>query len=175
MRRRRLVGRARLLAAAHGLFGAALPVAGAGERRRIAAADADMGEMRRRRRRIVEEPQRDPARGELLFGLVDVARRQCRVAGHQIGGAVVAVVEQLAGEQPPLHPPFVDVDQPCRFARRLSHQLRGLRVLLFAPQLPDAAEQVARIVAQFVRYGIEQRLLVVRLAIAARHALASAT
>src|SRR5581483_12294723 len=66
--------RARLLDAAHGFCGAALPVTGARQRGRIDAADPDPCEMLCRGGGIVEEAKRDPARGEVLLGLVDVAR-----------------------------------------------------------------------------------------------------
>ena len=89
------IGGARFLGAAGGFGGAALPVAGARQRGRVDAADADAGEMLRGRRGVVEEAQRDPAGGEFLLGLVDVARGQRGVARDQIGGAVFADVEHL--------------------------------------------------------------------------------
>src|SRR6202000_534073 len=78
------VERARLLIAAHGFGGAAFPVAGARQRGRGDAADSDPSEMLRGGRGILEEAQRDPARGEILLGLVDVARGQGGVARDQI-------------------------------------------------------------------------------------------
>ena len=88
-------------------------------------------------RRIVEEAQRDPAGGEFLLGLVDVAGGQGGVAGDQIGVAGLAGVEQLARQQPALDPPFVEIVQPAGILRRGQHQLRGLGELVVAAQQLD--------------------------------------
>ena len=48
------------------------------------------------------------------------------VAGHLVGVFGLALVEELAGDQAPLGPPFVAVDQHFRVARRLGHDLGGL-------------------------------------------------
>ena len=117
---RRRVGGAGVLGAARRFRGAALPVAGARQRGRIDAADADARKMLRGGCRIVQKAQRDPARGEFLLGLVDVARGQRGVARDQIGGAVLADVEHLARQQTPLDPPFVEIVQPVRVLRRAS-------------------------------------------------------
>ena len=113
--------------------------------------------MLRGRRRVVQEAQRNPARGEFLLGLVDVARGQGGVARDQIGGAVLADVEHLARQQPPLDPPFVDIVEPARVLRRAQHQLRGLGEFLLAAQQLDLAEDVAGIAMQFARNRLEQR------------------
>ena len=118
LRGRRRVGGAGLLGAAGRFRGAALPVAGARQRGRIDAADADAREVLRGRGRVVQEAQRDPAGGEFLLGLVDVARGQGGVARDQIGGAVFADVEHLARQQPPLDPPFVEIVAAGRVLRR---------------------------------------------------------
>ena len=73
MLRRRGVGLARLLGTARSLGGAALPVAGPRQRGRIDAADADAGEMPGGGVGVLQETQGDPAGGEFLFGLVDIA------------------------------------------------------------------------------------------------------
>ena len=104
----------------------------------------------------LQEAQRDPAGGEFLLGLVDIARGQGGVARDQIGGAVLADVEHLARQQPPLDPPFVDIVEPGRIPRRAQHQLRGLGEFLFAAQQLDLAEDVAGIAMQFARNGLEQ-------------------
>ena len=109
-------------------------------------------------RRIVQETQRDPARGEFLLGLVDVARRQRRVPRDQIGGAVFADIEHLARQQPPFDPPFVEIVQPVRILRRAQHQLGGLGEFLLAAEQLDFREQVAGIAVQFARHRLEQRL-----------------
>ena len=155
--RRRRVGGAGLLDAAGGFRGAALPIAGARQRGRVDAADADARKMLRGGRRVVQKAQRDPARGEFLLGLVDVARGQRRVARDQIGGAVLADVEHLARQQSPFDPPFVEIVQPARILRRAQHQLRGLGEFLLAAQQLDLAEDVAGIAVQFARHRVEQR------------------
>ncbi len=146
--RGRGVGGAGFLGAAGGLGGAALPIAGARQRGRVDAADADPRKMLRGGGRIGQEAQRDPARGELLFGLVDVAGGQCGVTRDQIGGAVLADVEHLARQQSPLDPPFVDIVEPVRVARRAQHQLRGFGEFLFAAQQLDPAEDIAGVATQ---------------------------
>ena len=118
MFRRRGVGGAGLLGASGGFGGTALPVAGARQRRRVDGADADPGEMLRGQCRIGEETQRDPARREFLFGLVDVARGQRRVACDQVCGAVFAAIDHLARQQAPFDPPFVEIVEPGRVPRR---------------------------------------------------------
>src|SRR5262249_60778458 len=97
----------RLAVAAERLGGAPLPVAGAGERDRIAVADGDLGEMPERGCRITEEAQRDPTGGELLLGAVILLARGGGIARDAIGGPVVPEVEKLARHQPPLDPPLV--------------------------------------------------------------------
>ena len=60
---------------AHGLGGAALPIAAARQRVRIGGAFADMREMGGGGRRVVQEAQRDPAGGEIAG-----RRGSCRAA-----------------------------------------------------------------------------------------------
>ena len=146
------IGGAGFLRAACGFRRAALPVAGARQRGRVDAADADAREVLGGHRRIVEEAQRDPAGGEFLLGLVDVARRQRRVPRDQIGGAVFADIEHLARQQPPLDPPFVEIVQAGRILWRAQHQLRGLGEFFLAAQQLDFCEHVAGIAAQFARH-----------------------
>ncbi len=169
------IGGAGFLRAAGGFRRAALPVAGARQRGRIDAADADAREMLGGGRRIVEEAQRDPARGEFLLGLVDVAGGQRGVPRDQIGGAVFADVEHLARQQPPFDPPFVEIVQPGRILRRAQHQLRGLGEFLLAAQQLDLGEHVAGIAVQFARHRFEQRLALEAFWLTAMRALASAT
>src|SRR5206468_3622412 len=75
-----LIGGARLLGAAELFERAALPVAGPRDRGWVHRVDADALEMLQRCRGIVQETQCDPARSELLFGLVDVLVWQRGVA-----------------------------------------------------------------------------------------------
>src|SRR5262249_23647814 len=112
-----LIVGASLLLATHGLGGAALPIARARKRDRIADALRDLGKMRLRGCWIVEEPQRDPAAGELVLDPVVFPARNSRVARDLISGLGVIVVEQLAGNQPALDPPLVGVDRGRGVAR----------------------------------------------------------
>ena len=161
----RRVGRARLLHAPHRFRRTALPISGPGQGGRIDAADADPGKMLGRGRGIVEEAQRDPAGGEFLLGLVDVAVGQCGITGDQIGAAVLAGVDHLARQQPSLDPPFVEIVQASRILRRVQHQLCRLGKLLVASQQLDPAENVAGVAVQLVRHRIEQSAAVGRLAV----------
>ena len=103
--------------------------------------------MLRGRRRVVEKAQRNPARGEFLLGLVDVARGQSGVARDQVGIAVFADVEHFPRQQPPFDPPFIQIVQAAGILRRAQHQLRGLGEFLFPAQQLDLAEDVAGIAA----------------------------
>ena len=87
-----------------------MPIAAARQRVRIVRALDDMGEMRRRGLRVVQEAQRDPAGGEMLVDAVIALRRRRRVAGDAIGGLRVVIVEQLADQDAPLEPPLIGVD-----------------------------------------------------------------
>ena len=152
------IGGAGLLRASRGFRRAALPIAGARECGRVGAADADAREMLGGDRRIFQEAQRNPARGEFLLGLVDVARRKCCVPRNQIGGAVFADVEHLARQEAPLDPPFVEIVQTVRIFRHRQHELCGLVEFLFAAEPLDPGEHVAGVAVQFPRHRIEQRL-----------------
>ena len=151
MHGRRRIGGAGFLGAARGLRGAALPVAGTRQRGRVGAADADARKMLRGRRRIGQEAQRDPACGEFLLGLVDVARGKRSVARDQISGAVLADVQHLARHQAPFDPPLVEIVEVAGILRCTHHELRSFGELLFAAQQLDFAEDIAGIAVQFVR------------------------
>jgi hypothetical protein len=165
VRRRRRVSGAGVMSAACRLGRTALPIAGTGKRGRIDATDADAGKMLRSYRRILKKAQRNPARGEFLLGLVDVARGQRRVTRDQVGGAALADVEHFARHQPPFDPPFIEIIQPAGILRRAHHELRGLGEFLFAAEQLDLAEDVAGIAMQFVWNRVEQRPGVRRFAI----------
>ena len=89
--------------------------------------------------RLVQEPQRDPAGGELLLGAVVLVRRRRRAIGDFIGHPGVAEIEQLARNHPPLDPPLIEIDEPARLARRREHPSGGLVDLVGAAQPLDAA------------------------------------
>ena len=120
--------RARLAVLAERLGGAALPVAGARERDRVAGALADLGEMGERGVRIVEEAQRDPAGGELVLGAIVVP------VGHD-GGARDPIgrlgdrraSSSLRDDEPPLDPPLVGVDRLRRIVWEPTGSIRPLR------------------------------------------------
>ena len=107
MARRGLIMRVRLAGAAGGLRGAALPVFGAGERGRMGDACADAREMLVGGVRVVEEAQRDPARGELLLGAIVLLGGRHGFGRDAVGGRGIAGIEQPARDQAPLVPPFV--------------------------------------------------------------------
>ena len=109
-------------------------------------------------RRIFQEAQRNPARGEFLLGLVDVAGGKCGVARNQIASAMFADVQHLARQQAPLDPPFVEIVQAVRIFRHGQHQPCGLVEFLLAAQQLDPGEHVAGIAVQLLRHRIEQRL-----------------
>src|SRR5258705_7413138 len=90
------IGGAGLLSPPGRFGGAALPIAGPRQRGRVDAADPDPRKMLRGERGVVEEAQRDPARGEFLLRLVDVAGGKRGVAGDQIGGTVVSDVGHVS-------------------------------------------------------------------------------
>ena len=145
LRCRRRVGGAGVLRAARSFRGAALPIAGPRERGRVDAADSDACKMLRSGCRVGQETQRNPACGELLFGLVDVARGKGCVTGDQISGAMFADVDHLARQQSSFDPPFVEVVQPSGILRRAHHQVRRLCELFLAAEQLDLAEHIAGI------------------------------
>ena len=154
--------RARLLLSPQGLRRAALPIAGARERDRVAVALADLGEMGERGRGIVEEAQSDPAGGELVLGPVVFLARNGGIACDAIGRLEVAEVEQLAGNEPALDPPLVGIDGLRMIGRHGQDQLAGLGRPVSAAEKLDVAENVADIAMRFPRHCVEQRLGVAR-------------
>ncbi len=156
MLRRCGVGLTGLLNAVCRLGGAALPVTGPRQRGRIDAADTDASEMPRGGAGVLQETQGDPARGELLLGLVDIAVGERGITRDQICGAILADIDHLAREQPPLDPPFVDIVEPVGIPRRAQHQPRGVRELLLAAQQLNVREDIAGIAVQLARHFFEQ-------------------
>ena len=154
----RLVVCARLVSAPQRLRRAALPVARARERDRVAVAVADFGEMGERGRGIIEEAQGDPAGGELMLGAVVVLARDHGVARDAIGGLILIEVEKLAGDQTPLDPPLIRVDRLAGVVRHRQDQLGGLGCLVGTTKKLGAAENVSDVAMRFRRCCIEQRL-----------------
>ena len=135
-----------------------MPIIGARQGDRIGDALGDAGKMGERRRRLVPEPQRDPAGGELLLGAIVFVGRCGAAGGDLVGRLGIAEVEQFAGDEPPLDPPLVDIAEPVRLVRRRKHPPRGLGDLVGATQPLDAAERIAGIMPSHSRHRIEQRL-----------------
>ena len=108
------------------LGGAASPVVRPREHDRIGRSIVDMGEMRARRRGIVEIAQRDPAGHEMEIRPVIFIGRQRGLAHDLIRSLELAEIEQLAGENTPFAPPFVGVLQRHGLRRRRQHQTRGV-------------------------------------------------
>ena len=106
--------------------------------------------------RLVQEPQRDPAGGEMLLGAVVLVDRRRRAIGDLIGHAGIAEIEQLARNEPPLDPPLIEIAEPCRVMRHPDHPLRGFGDLVGAAQPLDAAEHIAGVVPGGFRDGFEQ-------------------
>ena len=161
---RRLVEHFGLCLLAHGLGGAALPVAAAGKRVRIFGAFDDVREVLGRGLGIVQEAQRDPAGGEMRIDPIDAPHRRRGFSRDAIGRLCVVLVEQLAHQQAPLLPPLVEIDQRLRTFRRAENQLAGFLGLVVLPQPLDVARKCIRGRSALRRHRIEQRLGVTGLA-----------
>ena len=109
----------------------------------------------------MQEPERDPARREMVFGAVVVARGFGRIARHLVGGLRVADVEQLAGEQAALDPPFVGIVALIELLWQRAQQRHRLGDVIAAPEHLQAGELVADVVAGRRRHGFEQGLVAV--------------
>ena len=77
------------------------------------------------RARIVEEAKRDPAGMELGLGPLHVVLGRM-AGGDLIGELGLADVEEVAGQNPPLVPPGVGIDQLGRIAGRAQNDFGGL-------------------------------------------------
>ena len=75
---------------------------------------------------------------------------------HRVGGPGIAAVEQLAGDEAALDPPFVPVGEHHRVAGDAGHHLGGLLGLAGVAQVLGAGEQVGRVAAQSGRHRLEQ-------------------
>ena len=129
---------------------------GARLRRRMRAHLLDAGEMRRRRRRVIEEPQRDPAsHEEALDPGVFLGRLGCFRHGA-IGRAGIPDIQQLARHDPSLDPPILAVVDLCEIGGSRQHHLRGFGDLLVVAQEVRAGEEITGIPARLLRHGTEQ-------------------
>ena len=129
---------------------------GARQRRRMAAHFLDAGEMRRRRSRVVEKTQRNPARHEmaldarvLLGRLGSVRAPPDTRSGHRRYPAACATVSAL-------NPPFLRIIDLGERLRGGQHHLRGFGDLVLVAQNVHAREDIAGIVVRFRRHGFEQ-------------------
>ena len=124
MARGSFIAGAHLIVGANRLGGAASPVVRPRKDDRIGRAIVDVGKMRTRRRGIVEVAQRDPAGHEMEICPVIFIGRRRGVAHHLIGGLEIALIEQLAGKNTPLPPPFVRILKRHGLRRCRQHQPR---------------------------------------------------
>ena len=105
---------------------------------------------------ILEKTQRDPAGGEVALDLEILLVGHRRLARDAVGGAGVAGFQELARDQPALHPPFVGIDKRFGVAGRREQELGGAGVIILAAKQPDARKDIARLIAQRRRHRIEQ-------------------
>src|SRR5881275_3131636 len=113
---------------------------------------SDFGKMRERRCWIVEKAQRDPARGELMLGAEVVLAGNGGITHDPVGSFDIAVVEQLAGDEPALDPPLVGVDRLAVLGWQRQDPFGGLTCLVSAAEKLGAAEDVASIAVRFGRH-----------------------
>ena len=139
------------------LGGAAAPVGSTGTNDRIGRAFIDVREMLQRGGRIVEKAQRDPASHEVEFGTVIGIGWKRRLANHPIRGLRVAEVDEPAGQQPPLAPPFIGVLTSQILGRSREHQHSRGREFVVSHQPVKAAQREAHIAACFAGNRVEQR------------------
>jgi hypothetical protein len=139
---------AHLLQLAGGFRRAAAPVSGARENDRIGRAFINAGEVLKRGGRVVEEAQRDPSGHEVEVGAVIGIGRNGGLVHDTVGGPRVAGIEELAGEDAPLTPPFVGV-LPLQILRRSrEHQLDRRRNILLGRHDMAANIGAGQVVAQ---------------------------
>ena len=138
------------------LCGPPLPVRDAGKRDRRLGDPRRGAQMDRRERRLVEEAQRQP--GGVELGLDLMLRGLGAVAADDlVGGAGVAVVEELAGDDAALGPPLVAVGEEGRVAGDLGDRRRGLGRLVVPPEPLRAREGIGAVRPQRRRHRIEER------------------
>ena len=138
------------------LGGSALPVGGPGERDRRLGDASGLREVSPGRRRIVVEPQGDPARVKL--GLDPLLNGAGAVpARHAVGGLGVAEIEELASDDPTLDPPLIAVDEDVGIGGGSGEDSRSLDRLVGPAQVLRARQDVGGIVAQRGRHGIQGR------------------
>ena len=140
------------------LGGASLPIGGAGARHRRLGDAGGLREMSRGEDRVVQEPQRDPAGMELGLDL-HRAGLGGMVRANPVGGARIAEIENLAGDKPPLDPPFVAVDDRDRVARGREQDIGRLADLVGPAQHLDLREEIAGVGAQRRRHRGHSRSL----------------
>ena len=109
-------------------------------------------------RGLVQEAKRNPSSGKLLLGAMVLVDRRRGAIGDRVGELIVAEIEQLARNQPPLDPPLIDIADPFRLARRAGHPLSGFHDLVAAAQPLGATEDITGIVPALCRDFFQQSL-----------------
>jgi hypothetical protein len=89
--------------------------------------------------------------------------RRGSIARDPERGLRIAGIEQLAGQQPPLVPPFVGVVYRCRRRRRGEHCLRRLIDLVTAAQPLRERKQISGVALRLGGHRVEQRFCLGRL------------
>ena len=130
-------------AVAHHLGGAALPIGSARDGDRPLGPRPQIGEVAGGELAVAEEAQGDPAGMELglhrrLVGLRRIA------GGDGIGGFGSPRVEELAGDEAALDPPFVGPDQARRVARRRARTAAASRNFSARRSAFDLREEIRR-------------------------------
>ena len=137
------------------LGGAALPIGHAGQRDRRLGDGRGLGEMVGGLGRIVEEAQGDPAGMEL--GLDPLLHGAAAMAGGDlVGEARIADIDELAGDDPALDPPFVAIHQDIAVGGGGGEDSCGFHRLVGSAQVLRPRQDVGRIAAERRRHGVQR-------------------
>ena len=154
---RSLIVGAGVLLASHGFGGAALPIARARKRDRIADARRDPGKVRLRGGGVVEKPQRDPAGSELVLDPVVLPARDRRVARDLIGSLGVIIVDEavyaLQDLQPGLEKVYFTLQEELIKATAQIKFSPGDRIddIVRQPVIPAGKQQIAEVLLTSVK------------------------
>lgn len=132
---------------------------------RVAAHVLDACEVRRRRGRIIEKPQRDPARHEMALDPGVFLGRLGSIRHQQIRGSGIAKIEQFARHDPPLDPPFLPILEPGKLARYGQQHLRGFGDLVVVAQKVHLREEISGFEACVRWHGLQELLGIAGLAV----------
>ncbi len=106
-------------------------------------------------RGILEAAQRVPAGMELRVADV-LWRGGCAVGDDAVGGRELALIDEAAGNDALLIPPFGWVDERATVARHLRQKACGFLILVLSPQIFDAREHIGGIAAPLGIDGAKQ-------------------